>query len=287
MNLPMPKAIPASEADDPLVPIPVPAQPPFKEAVAEIGEAKLWYTDTGGDGVPVVLLHPASGSGLIWSYQRPALAAAGFRVIAYSRRSCHGSSPIDKAKPGIGSHDLLALVDHLGIGTFHLVACAAGGSVAADFAFSQPERLRSMIVSSNALGVSDGAIAATAERIRPEEWHDLPRWFRELGPSYRAANEEGVKLWVDLAERGAAPEGARQKTANKVTEAMLGTLRVPTLLMTGVADTSTPPATLRMVARKLADCEIFIVPECGHSAYWERPDIFNAVMTDFLSRPHA
>ena len=25
----------------------------------------------------------------------------------------------------------------------------------------------------------------------------------------------------------------------------------------------------------MPDCEIFIVPECGHSAYWERPDMFN------------
>jgi pimeloyl-ACP methyl ester carboxylesterase len=127
-------------------------------------------------------------------------------------------------------------------------------------------------------------IAATAARIRPQEWDGLPRWFRELGPSYRAANEGGVKAWIDLAHRGAAPEGARQKASRKVTEAMLATMRTPTLLMTGAADTSTPPATLRMVARKIPDCEIFIVPECGHSAYWERPDIFNAVVTEFLSR---
>jgi pimeloyl-ACP methyl ester carboxylesterase len=278
------KAVPAAQALDPLVPIAIPAQPPFKEDVADIGNAKLWFTDTGGTSVPVVLLHPASGSGLIWSYQRPALVAAGFRVIAYSRRSCHGSSPIDRANPGIGSKDLLALADRLGLEKFHLVCCAAGGSIGADFAFSYPERLHSIVVSSNALGVSDGVIAATAARIRPQEWDGLPRWFRELGPSYRAANEAGVKTWVDLEHRGAAPEGDRQKTSRKVTEAMLATLRTPTLLMTGAADTSTPPATLRMVARKIPDCEIFIVPECGHSAYWERPDIFNAVVTEFLKR---
>ena len=241
--------------------------------MADIGDAKLWYTDTGGTGVPVVLLHPASGSGLIWSYQRPALVAAGFRVIAYSRRGCYGSSPIDKANPGVGSRDLLALADRLGLETFHAVGCAAGGGIAADFSFSCPRRLLSIVVSSNPFAVSEGVAAATVARIRPEVWDELPRWFRELGPSYRAANEAG-----------AGPEGARQKRAHKVTEAMLATVRTPVLLMTGAADTLTPPAMLRIVARKISGCEIFIVPECGHSAYWERPDIFNMVLTEFLAR---
>src|SRR3954471_10261630 len=135
-----PKALPAEQADDPLAPIAVPQQPPFREAVADIGDAKLWYTDTGGTGAPVVLVHPASGSGLIWSYQRPALVTAGFRVIGYSRRGCYGSSPIDKANPGIGWQDLLTLADRLGLDTFHLVGCAAGGGIAANLAFSHPQR---------------------------------------------------------------------------------------------------------------------------------------------------
>jgi pimeloyl-ACP methyl ester carboxylesterase len=284
MNPQPPRAVPAAQADDPLAPIAIPQQPPFREAVTDIGEAKLWYTDTGGDGIPVVLLHPASGSGLIWSYQRPALVNAGFRVIAYSRRGCYGSSPLDKANPGIASQDLLALADRLGLTTFHLVGCAAGGGVAANFAFSHPQRLRSIVVSSNPFAVGDGLTAATAARIRPPAWEEMPRWFRELGPSYRAANEEGARAWIELEHRGAAPEGARQKRAHRVTEAMLASVRTPTLLITGAADTSTPPATLRMVARRIPGCELFIVPECGHSAYWERPDIFNAVVTEFLGR---
>lgn len=278
------KAIRASDADDPLVPIAVPPQPPFKKAVADLGDAKIWYTDTGGSGVPIVLLHPASQSGLIWPYQRPALAAAGFRVIAYSRRSCFGSSMIDKSNPGTGAGDLHRLADHLGLDRFHVVCCAAGGSVGADFALSHPDRVRSLVVSSNALGVSDGVIGATAERIRPEGWDELPRWFRELGPSYRAANAEGVKQWIEIEHKGAAPEGHRQKRQHNMTEALLATIRLPVLLMTGAADTSTPPATLRMAARRIADCEVFVFPECGHSPYWERPDLFNAVVIEYLSR---
>jgi pimeloyl-ACP methyl ester carboxylesterase len=48
-----------------------------KEALATLPDTRLWYWDTGGDGTPVVLVHPATGSALIWGYQQPAFAKAG------------------------------------------------------------------------------------------------------------------------------------------------------------------------------------------------------------------
>src|ERR1700688_3927026 len=103
----------------------VPAQAPAREGLAAIADTHLWYWDTGGEGPPVVLLHPASGSGLIWGYQQPALAKAGYRVIGYSRRSYYNSDPMAKDRPGIGSADLHALIEFLGLKKFYAVASAA------------------------------------------------------------------------------------------------------------------------------------------------------------------
>ena len=78
-------------------PIPIPAQVPAKDAVAQVPDSRLWYWDTGGSVVPIVLLHPpATGSALIWGYQQPVFAKAGYRVIAYSRRGYYNSAPYDK-----------------------------------------------------------------------------------------------------------------------------------------------------------------------------------------------
>src|SRR5262245_56758210 len=68
-----------------ITPIPIPAQAPAKEAMAPLPGTQLWYWDTGGSGVPIVLLHPATGSGLIWGYQQPVFAKAGYSVIGYAR----------------------------------------------------------------------------------------------------------------------------------------------------------------------------------------------------------
>src|SRR5271170_402900 len=140
---------PAAAPAEPMMPVPLPPQAPAREGIATLADTRLWFWDTGGSGEPIVLLHPASGSALIWGYQQPVFAKAGYRVIAYSRRGYYNSQPIERARPGIGSEDLQHLADFLGIGKFHLVASAAGGSVAADFAFSHPDRLLSLAVSSN------------------------------------------------------------------------------------------------------------------------------------------
>lgn len=275
---------PMIQLDDPLIPMPIPAQAPAKEGSAELPGTHLWYWDTGGAGAPVVFLHPATGSTLIWLYQQPVFAQAGFRVIAYSRRNHYNSDLAPEHNPGTGSEDLHNLMEFLGVEKFHAVSSAAGGSVATDYAFSHPERLLSLTVSSNNLAARNGYIAETAARIRPKEEKNLPRWFWELGPSYRAANSGGVEKWNELTRRSVTGKGARQNLANVVTPAKLETLKVPTLLITGAADLVTPPSIMRMIARHIPDNEVVIVAESGHSPYWEQPEYFNRSVIDFIRR---
>ena len=273
-----------NRVDDPMIPVPIPEQVSAKEGMAELPGTRLGYWDTGSAGEPIVLLHPASGSALIWLYQQPAFAKAGYRVIAYSRRNYYNSDLAPADNPGTASGDLQNMIEFLRLEKFHLVSSAAGGSVAADYALSHPERLLSLTVSSNNLAAANGYIAEAAAKIRTKEWDDLPRWFRELGPSYRAANPAGVQKWIELNHKSETGKGARQKLVNVVTPEKLETLRVRTLLMTGAADMFTSPSIMRMIARHVPDNEIVIAPECGHSIYWEQPEFFNRTVLGFLGR---
>lgn len=277
-------SFPSIQLDDPMVPVPIPAQAAAKEGMAELPGTRLGYWDTGGNGEPVVFLHPASGSALVWLYQQPVFAKASYRVIAYSRRNYYNSDSAPEDNPGSGSEDLQNLIEFLELETFHIVSSAAGGSVAADYALSHPERLLSLTVSSNNLAATKGYIAEAATRVKLKEWDDLPRWFRELGPSYRAANPDGVAKWIELNHKSESGRGARQKLVNVVTPEKLETLKVRTLLMTGAADMFTPPSIMRMIARHVPNNEIVIVPECGHSPYWEQPDFFNRTVLGFIGR---
>jgi len=271
-----------THVDDPMIPVPIPEQVSAKEGMAELPGTRLGYWDTGSAGEPIVLLHPASGSALIWLYQQPVFAKAGYRVIAYSRRNYYNSDLAPADNPGTASGDLQNMIEFLRLERFHLVSSAAGGSVAADYALSHPERLLSLTVSSNNLAAANGYIAEAAAKIRTKEWDDLPRWFRELGPSYRAANPAGVQKWIELNHKSETGKGARQKLVNVVSPEKLETLRVRTLLMTGAADMFTSPSIMRMIARHVPDNEVVIAPECGHSIYWEQPEFFNRTVLGFI-----
>jgi pimeloyl-ACP methyl ester carboxylesterase len=264
------------------------AQAPARETYADLPGVRIWYRDTGGTGVPVVLLHATTGSSRVWENQVPVFAENGFRVIAYDRRG-FGRSVIDPAgaQPGTGADDLQSLMSHLGIERFHLVGTAGGGFVALDYALSFPERVRSLVVASSIGGVQDEEFLALGRRIRPSPQFDaLPPEIREVGPSYRAANPEGTRRWVEL-ERVSRPPGPlapAQTMRNRVTFSLLEGIKVPTLLLTGDADLFAPPFVLRLFAARIKKAESIIVPEAGHSAYWEQPEVFNRAVLDFIRR---
>ena len=174
--------------------------PTTREAYANLPGVRIWYKDTGGDGVPVVLMHAATGSSQVWEHQIPAFTAAGYRVIAYDRLGW-GRSVVDSTgpKPGSAANDLQALMDYLHIDRFHLVATAAGGSVSLDYAVSFPQHLRSLVIANGALGgLQDEPYQQLSQRIRSPQLDALPPELRELGPSYRATNPEGARRWVEL-----------------------------------------------------------------------------------------
>jgi pimeloyl-ACP methyl ester carboxylesterase len=75
-----------------------------------------------------------------------------------------------------------------------------------------------------------------------------------------------------------------QKPANKVTLKALESMKVPTLVIAGDADLWWPPTALRMVAPHIPNGETLIVPEAGHSVYWEQPEMFNRAVLDFVGR---
>ena len=264
--------------------VPMPAQVPAKEAVAQLADTQLYYWDTGGDGQPIVLMHPNSGSALIWGYQQPAFAKAGYRVIAYSRRGYTNSAPIVEGKAGNAADDLLALVDALGIRKFHMVAAASGGTTAAEFAVVHPDRLYSLTVSSNTLGLRSGEIRKMAQSILPKNWDDIvPPEIQELGPSYRAANPDGVRHWLEL-EHKAWVGSVRGQGRREMTEEKLAQLKVPVLLIAGAADLSTPPSISRLLQSRIPNSELVVAPESGHSVYWEQPEIFNKAVLDFIGK---
>jgi pimeloyl-ACP methyl ester carboxylesterase/2-polyprenyl-6-methoxyphenol hydroxylase-like FAD-dependent oxidoreductase len=110
---------------------------------ADLGEVRLHYVELGR-GPLVVLLHGFPEHWYSWRYQIPALAAAGFRVVAPDLRGYNTSSkPSGVDAYGIDrlAGDVAALIRHLGAERAHVVGHDWGAAVAWYFAMHHADLL--------------------------------------------------------------------------------------------------------------------------------------------------
>ena len=240
--------------------------------------ARLWYTDSATGGVPVVFVHPAAGTSESFALQVEPFTAAGYRCITYDLRGWGKSLALDEADPGALSDDLAALVDGLGLARFVLVAAAYGGFGGLDYALRFPERLYALVLATTQGGLVDPAYTALLQRAVTPEIRALPVHLRELGPSYRAEDPDGVAQWLSRVEHGAQ----RQRLVQQITLPLLESLTVPTLVLAAGADLLAPPALMRLIAQRLPRSTFACIAEAGHSAHWERPAEWNRLVLDFL-----
>jgi pimeloyl-ACP methyl ester carboxylesterase len=260
------------------------AYPQARETYADLPGIRLWYKDTGGNGVPVVFLHANTGSSQSWEHQIPSFTAAGYRVITYDRRGWGRTMPQPGAQQATATDDLHALMKFLNIDRFHLVGTANGGYVVFDYAVSYPEQLRSVVIANSIGGVQDEDYLELGRRLRPPQFDAMPPELRELGPSYRAADPEGTRRWIEIEHMSRQSGAPAQTYRNRMTFSLLESIKVPALLITSDADMYAPPPLLKMFTARMKGAQSLVIPEAGHSSYWEKPDVFNRAVLDFLRK---
>ena len=253
---------------------------------AELPGVKLWFTDTGGSGVPLVLLHANTGTSAVWEPQIGAFARAGYRVIAFDRRGW-GKSIADAAtgpQPGSIAGDLDALADHLKLDRFHLLGVAGGGFAALDYAAWRPQRLRALVIGASTGQMADKEIADFSARIEIPEIRKQPAVYLEVGASYRGANPAGTGHWREIEEHSRQPGSPNQPLRTPNTFAKIATIPTPTLVIAADSDLLAPPALMAIWAAHVKDHEWAVVPDAGHAVTWERPDVFNEKVIAFVGR---
>ncbi len=113
--------------------------------VVEINGVELHY-ETAGDGEPLLWLHGFMGAGPDWKYifNEP---PAGFRLIAPDLRG-HGAStnPSGEFSFRQAANDVVALLDHLGLGAVKAIGLSGGGITLLHMATAAPTCIESMVI---------------------------------------------------------------------------------------------------------------------------------------------
>jgi pimeloyl-ACP methyl ester carboxylesterase len=253
---------------------------------ADLPGVKLWFTDTGGTNTPIVLLHANTGTSAVWAKQIESFSRAGYRVIAFDRRGWGKSiaDPVSGPQPGSIADDLDALADHLKLDRFHLLGTAGGGFAALDYAAWRPERLRSLVICASTGQVSEKEIADFIARIEIPDLRKQPAVYREVGPSYRGADPDGTRRWIEIEQHARQPGAPSQPLRTPNTFAKIETIATPALVVAAGADLLAPPALMRIWASHLKNHEWASVANCGHAIAWEQPDVFNETVLAFVKR---
>jgi pimeloyl-ACP methyl ester carboxylesterase len=253
---------------------------------ASLPGVNLWYTDTGGSGTPIILLHANTGTSVSWAPQTEAFAKAGYRVIAFDRRGWGRSiaDPATGPQPGSIAGDFDALAGALKLGKFYLLGVAGGGFAALDYAAWHPENLRGLIVAASTGAFSEPVMQAFTKRIAIPGLDKLPGQYIELGLSYRGTDPDGTARWIDIEEHARQPDAPPQPLRTPNTFAKLATIAVPTLVLVADSDLYAPQALMRTWAAHLPHHDWVVIDDAGHSVAWEKPAEFNAAVLRFLRK---
>lgn len=246
---------------------------------ASVNDVSLYYERHGIDGPVIVFAHGRGGNHMSWWQQIPAFAH-DHRCLTFDHRSFGLTRNADDGRDQDAfANDLARLLDHLDIDRVHLVGQSMGGRTCLDFAVRHPDRVDRMVLASTIAGVVDPALAALVTQHGGPPRELLPRvlseGFRTREPmlSFLFAQIEALNHVhgspFALARRGASADD-------------LARCAVPTLLLVGDQDKVAPPAAIEWMKNVLPCASYHLVPDTGHSVYYEQPAIFNALVRRHL-----
>lgn len=253
-------------------------------------------------GAALVLVHAGIANHTMWD---PHLAgfARRRRVLRYDLRGFGKST----AAADLFSHgdDLLALLDHLDIGSAVLLGVSYGGRAVLEAALADPERIGALVLVSPSLSGLEARPTPSEQALleRDEAFGAAGDW------EAMAAND--VALWVDGpgGPPGRAPAWVRHKVKAMAlgdyvdferrypTEASwprpraegeplverLAELAVPLLIVLGALDTSTTFAAAEAVEASVATAQRLVVPDTAHMLPLEVPELFVDRVLAFLA----
>jgi len=250
------------------------------------------YALSGPDGAPAVMLsHSLGSSAVMWAPQLAALAQR-YRVLCYDTRGHGGSS----APPGAYSLDLLgddavALMDGLGLEQVHWVGLSMGGMIGQNLVLRTPERLASLTLCDTTAQIppegqamwDDRITAAREEGMAALAESTMQRWFT---PDYLRGAPQAIDdiraQFLDTPVDGFIGCCAALKELDYLDR--LAEIRLPTLVVVGADDPSTPVAASEAIQGRIDGAELVVLPSASHLANVEQPEAFTAAVLDFLDR---
>ena len=251
--------------------------------------------DRAGADQPWVCLIHGLGYGR-WGWQ-PVVGplAERFRVVVFDNRGIGASDvPAGPYSASQMASDVVAVLDSAGIERTHVVATSLGGMIAQELAIGSPARVDRLVLVSTTPGgagsypMPEASIRLIAEMpglpleeslrrgvhnaLSPGALAEQPSLVEQIN-TLRLANPFDLGGWQSQAIGGATYDGKDRWRS----------IAAPTLVIHGTADTVVDYRNSKLLASGLPDARLLLFEGAGHLLFWEQPERFVRVVSEFLA----
>jgi len=212
------------------------------------------------------------------------------RFIVPDLRGFGGSSvPEGPSEMGAMADDVLALLDHLGIGSAVVGGVSMGGYVSLALLRNDPGRVRALVLADTQTSADDaqgraGREATAQEILERGSTALLPLLDRLLGASATPELRARVWRWMTAGSPQGQATALRGMALRPDARDILARFGGPVLVVVGTEDVITPPTKARTMVELVPRAELVEIPGAGHLANLEQPAAFNAALDRLLAR---
>ncbi|HEY2140527.1 MAG TPA: alpha/beta hydrolase [Solirubrobacteraceae bacterium] len=287
------------------------ASPDVDHGELDVGNGVRLHYVEAGEGPLVVLLHGFPAFWYSWRHQIPALASAGFHVVAPDMRGYNLSSrPSDwhAYDTDLLAADIAALIRHFGSERAQVVGHDWGAAVAYSVAMRHPELVERLAILNVPHPARLLAAFRTFKQLR-KSWYmfffQIPavpekllardnfsfakRSLRADAPG--AFSDEDLERYVEAWSQPGALTGminyyrAALRRSPRTTLAKMTPIQAPTLVIWGERDSYLGAEMAEPEARWVPNVRVERLPESAHWVQLDNPERVNELLLGFLGQP--
>jgi N-formylmaleamate deformylase len=257
----------------------------WSTAICETNGIGIHYTRTGGSKPPIILLHGLTANGACWSALAHALEEE-YDVIMPDARG-HGKSSV----PDYGyryedhAHDIVGLIQALGLHYPVLIGHSMGGMTATVVAGHNPNLLRGLILADPTFlsskvqrEVRDSDVADQHRRILNTSLDEVMADTQSRHPD---RSLDTIKIIARARFQTSMAAFDVLTPPNPDYKQLVSVIDVPSLLVLGDQGVVSS-VVAEELQRHNPRFQVDQIPEVGHGLHYDQPERFEAVVKSFL-----
>lgn len=236
---------------------------------------KLYYEEYG-KGTPLLLIHGGLSSIKDVGMLIPELSKK-FRVIAVDCPGYGRSEQADTLSYQLMVDYFSKMIDLLKLDSVYVVGYSDGGNIAILLAADRSDKVKkaaAFAAASNTAGYYPEATAGLAQ-LNTETVENYFKWWLEPHLKLSPQKDKWKKFITDFSKMCSTPVIVPDEKLSKIKSRVL--------IIQGDNDIVKPEHALQLY-KAIKGSQLCIVPAASHFILYERPELFNLIVTEFLTK---